>query len=63
MILRLTANLFFGNVSIFRDQFYDRLGTDDCPVRAVVVDTQGKGEVEVWIMLIIICVCGFFFLI
>jgi hypothetical protein len=28
-VLRLTANLFFGNVSVFRDEFYASLATSE----------------------------------
>ena len=39
-ILRLTANLFFGNVSVFRDEFYASLADDSSPLKVIIIDAQ-----------------------
>lgn len=39
-MLRLTANLFFGNAGAFRDEFYSHISDADNDIKAVIVDAQ-----------------------
>jgi len=48
-ILRLTANLFFGNIGAFRDEYYNTIIVKNHKgntIRAIIVDAQGVAEVD-----------------
>ncbi|GAB5037368.1 sulfate transporter [Nannochloropsis oceanica] len=45
-VLRLRANLFFGNISIFRDEFYASIIQSGDPIKAVIIDVSGVGDMD-----------------
>ncbi|GAB5037369.1 sulfate transporter [Nannochloropsis oceanica] len=45
-VLRLRANLFFGNVSMFRDEFYASMVEVGANIKAVIIDASGVLEMD-----------------
>jgi len=45
-VFRLRANLFFGNVSTFRDEFYASIAETREPIKAVIIDASGVLQLD-----------------